>query len=148
MAAKDAKAVVRRYFEEAQQSAVLIDELFSQDFVFRYEDSPLALGDAEMKHLVGVTVYDPPDPGRIQLKTLSRLLYTAFPDWRYTIEDLFAERDKVAIRLTGSGTHRGEGFHAVPTGQRVTVAGLAIIRLSGGKIVESWQVWGKPNVPE
>jgi hypothetical protein len=148
MAAKDTKAVVRRSFEEAQKSAVLVDELFSEDFVFRYEDSPLPLGDAEVRHLIGVTVYDPPDPGRIQLKALCRLLYTAFPDWHYTIEDLFAERDKVAVRLIGSGTHRGEGFQALPTGQRVTVGGLAIIRLAQGKIVESWQVWGKPNVPE
>jgi hypothetical protein len=148
MSAKDTKAVVRRYFEEAQNSDALIDELCSEDFVFRYEDSPLPLGDAEMKHLIGVTVYDPPDPGRIQLKTLFRLLYTAFPDWRYIIEDLFAERDKVAIRLTGSGTHRGKGFNALPTGKRVTAGGVAIIRLTRGKIVDSWQVWGKPDVPE
>src|SRR5215510_5925470 len=147
MAAKDTKAVVRRYFEEAQQSAALIDELCSEDFVFRYENSPLPLGDTEMKHLIGVTAYDPPAPGRMQLKTLCRLLHTAFPDWRYTIEDLVAERDKAAIRLSGSGTHRGEGFDLLPRGTRITVSGLAIMRLARGKIVESWQVWGKPDVP-
>jgi hypothetical protein len=64
MSAKDTKAVVRRYFEAVQQSDALVDELFSEDFAFRYADSPLPLGDAEMKHLLGVMVYDPPDLGR------------------------------------------------------------------------------------
>jgi ketosteroid isomerase-like protein len=148
MAAKDSKAVVRRYFEEARQDEALIDELFSKDFVFRYEDSPLPLGDAEMRHVLGVTAYDPPDPGRVQLKTLSRLLYTAFPDWRYTIEDLFAERDKVAVRLTAGGTHRGEGFSALSMGKLVTTGGVALLRLVRGQIVEAWQLWAKPEVRE
>jgi hypothetical protein len=148
MAAKDSKAAVRRYFEEARPSEALIDELFSKDFVFRYEDSPLPLGDAEMRHVLGVTVYDPPDPGRVQLKTLCRLVYTAFPDWRYTIADLFAERDKVAVRLTAGGTHRGEGFSALPMDRRVTTGGIALVRLVRGQIVETWQLWGKPDMLE
>lgn len=148
MSAKDTKAVVRRYFEAPQPSDAPIDELFSEDFVFRYNDSPLPLGDAEMERLLGATIYDPPDPGRSQLKALGFLLQTAFPDWRYTIKDLVAERDKGAIHLTGSGTHRGEGFIALPTAKRVTVDGIALMRLAHGKIVESWQVWGTPDVPD
>ena len=148
MSAEDTKAVVRRYFEAPQPGDAPIDELFSEDFVFDDNDSPLPLGDAEMMRLIGAICYDPPAPGRRQLEVLGSLLQTAFPDWRYTIEDLVAERDKVAIRLTGNGTHRGEGFSALPTGKRVTVDGIALMRLAQGKIVESWQVWGTPDVPD
>jgi ketosteroid isomerase-like protein len=148
MSAKDTKAVVRRYFEAPQPGDAPIDELFSEDFVFDFNDSPLPLGDAEMERLIGAICYDPPDPGRQQLEVVGILLQNAFPDWRYTINDLVAERDKVAIRLTGSGTHRGEGFIALPTGKRVTVNGIALMRLADGKIVESWQVWGTPDVPD
>ena len=88
MTVRDTKAVIQRYFEQAPTNTTLIDELVAEDFVFHYNASPLPLGDAEMKQLLGVTTYDPPAPGRRQLKTLFRLLYIAFPDWRYSIEDL------------------------------------------------------------
>jgi predicted ester cyclase len=34
-------------------------------------------------------------------------IYTAFPDSQYTIEDMVAEGDKLVVRWTSRGTHRG-----------------------------------------
>lgn len=54
------------------------------------------------------------------------------------IEELIAEEDKVVFRVTGHGTHRGDFMGAPATGRRVSIAGIDIVRLEGGKLVEHW----------
>jgi predicted ester cyclase len=71
---------------------------------------------------------------------------TAFPDLRSTIEDIFAEGDKVIVRWTLGGTHRGNiEIPSVgtipPTGKQVSFAGMDIYHFRGGKIVEGWRHW-------
>ena len=67
-------------------------------------------------------------------------IYTAFPDSHYTIEDLVAEGDRVVVRWTSRGTHRGPFRGVAPTGRRVGVTGISIYRMAGGKIVDEWAV--------
>src|SRR5262245_22514645 len=62
-------------------------------------------------------------------------LRTAFPDIHYTVDDLIAESDKVAIRWHWTGTHKAPFRAFPPTGKAVSNPGLAIFRLEGGKIV-------------
>jgi predicted ester cyclase len=45
--------------------------------------------------------------GREALKQFVRMYYTAFPDLRFSIEDQFAEGDKVVTRWSSEGTHKG-----------------------------------------
>jgi predicted ester cyclase len=63
---------------------------------------------------------------------------TAFPDQRVAVDDLLAESDRVAVRFTLRGTHLGELLDLAPTGRRVTVPGVAIYRIAGGRIAEGW----------
>jgi len=65
----------------------------------------------------------------------------AFPDFQWTIEDMIAEGDKVVVRLTGSGTHRGEFMGIAPTNKRVTATAIFILRIVSGKLVEEWSNW-------
>ena len=68
------------------------------------------------------------------------LLRQAFPDARFTIEDILAEGDKLADRYTISGTH-ARPFLGIPaTGRQIHLAGISIVRISGGKIAERWAV--------
>jgi steroid delta-isomerase-like uncharacterized protein len=62
----------------------------------------------------------------------------AFPDFEVTVEDQFAEGDRVATRFTARGTHEGELEGIAPTGNRVEIAGLAISRIEDGKVAEDW----------
>jgi predicted ester cyclase len=62
-------------------------------------------------------------------------LRTAFPDIRYTLEDIVAENDKVAVRWTWSGTHQGAFRAFGPTGKTVSNTGAGIFRLKAGTIV-------------
>jgi predicted ester cyclase len=46
-------------------------------------------------------------PNAEGIKQVVGNLRTAFPDLKFTIEDLVGEGDKVCARLTASGTHKG-----------------------------------------
>ena len=65
-------------------------------------------------------------------------LRTAFPDIRYTIEDLIAEGDRVTVRWRWDGHHRAafRGFPA--SGKLISDTGIAIYQLRNGQIVRSW----------
>jgi steroid delta-isomerase-like uncharacterized protein len=59
----------------------------------------------------------------------------AFPDLRYTLDDVVAEGDRVAVQWHWTGTHKA-AFRAFPaTGKTVTNPGLAIFRFAQGKVV-------------
>jgi steroid delta-isomerase-like uncharacterized protein len=61
-----------------------------------------------------------------------------FPDLSITVQDVMAEGDRVAARVTMRGTHRGAFQGIAPTGKRVEVRAIDMFRISGGKIVEHW----------
>ncbi|MCB9456428.1 MAG: ester cyclase [Anaerolineaceae bacterium] len=69
---------------------------------------------------------------------LVALLHAAFPDIHYTIDDIFAEADRVCVRVTLHGTHEGDFFGIPPTGKHVMVGGTHILRIRDGKIAEHW----------
>jgi steroid delta-isomerase-like uncharacterized protein len=71
--------------------------------------------------------------------------FEAFPDGMYRIEDLFAEDDRVAVRMTFTGTHDQTFFGVAPTGQEITVTEIAVYRIIEDKITEMWleaDLWG------
>jgi predicted ester cyclase len=62
----------------------------------------------------------------------------AFPDLHYSIDDMFAEGDKVATRYTMTGTFKGEYMGIAPTGKKFAITGILITRWVDGKEVEAW----------
>jgi steroid delta-isomerase-like uncharacterized protein len=62
-------------------------------------------------------------------------LRTAFPDIHYTVEDVLAEGDRVAVRWHWTGTNRGPFRAFPPTGKSFTNPGVGIFQLRSGKIV-------------
>jgi predicted ester cyclase len=77
-------------------------------------------------------------PGLDGIKQHHRDLVAGLPDLRYEVEDLVAEGDRVVMRLTISGTHKGDYWGFAPTGKRVTMTAIHVLRLTDGKIVETW----------
>lgn len=57
------------------------------------------------------------------------------PDIRFTIEDMIAEEDKVATRVTIHATQSTSGAEAA---QPVAWSGIGIVRVADGRIVEQW----------
>ncbi|HSS37638.1 MAG TPA: ester cyclase [Polyangia bacterium] len=75
------------------------------------------------------------DKGPAGFKTVVVGLRAAFPDLHYTLDDVIAEGDQVAVRWHWTGTHQGAFRGFPPTGKAVTNTGAGIFRLSGGQIV-------------
>ena len=63
---------------------------------------------------------------------------SAFSNMHQTIEDMFAEGDKVACRWSGRATHRGDFMGVAATGKAITTTGIVIYRIANGKIQEEW----------
>jgi steroid delta-isomerase-like uncharacterized protein len=116
------KEIVRRYSEQFWGSGdeAVADELFAEAIV---DHSP--------------AIPDQP-PGREGEKRALAVFRSAFPDLRVTTEDIIAEGDKVVLRWTARGTHRGELPGLPATGQEATLKGIDILRLAEGRIVERW----------
>lgn len=65
-------------------------------------------------------------------------LYDAFPDITVNFQEMIEEDDMVAVRYTGTGTHKGEYGGIAPTGERIQLSGMRFCRLKEGKIAEVW----------
>ncbi len=63
-----------------------------------------------------------------------------FPDRTMSNEELIAKGDKVVHRYIARGTHTGEFGGLAPTGNKLVLGGIEILRFENGKIVESWEV--------
>jgi len=77
-------------------------------------------------------------PGREGYREEQINVTNAFPDIQFTIKDMIAEGDKVAVHLTFTGTHKREFIGIPPTNKRVTVPEVTIWRIANGKLVEEW----------
>ena len=64
----------------------------------------------------------------------------AIPDVTATIEDIIAEGDRVAVRMTMRGTQKGEFRGIPPTGKTAVMTEMSIYRISEGKIAEGWDL--------
>jgi steroid delta-isomerase-like uncharacterized protein len=119
------KALVRRSIEELWSNGNLsvAHEFFSDNY----------------------THHDPstPDFGRGPEGETKRAAFyrTAFPDLRFTIEDILSEGETVTCRWSSRGTHRGPLSGIAPSGKEVTVTGMTFNRIAEGKIVEGWVSW-------
>jgi steroid delta-isomerase-like uncharacterized protein len=74
-------------------------------------------------------------------RQLVTMYLNAFPDMVLQIDDVIAEGDKVALRFTAKGTHRGELAGISGTGRPVTVPCIAVMRFANGKIIEEYEVF-------
>jgi predicted ester cyclase len=61
---------------------------------------------------------------REEREQFSRMFSKAFPDGQHSVDDLIAEGDKVAARLTARGTHEGEFQGISPTGKPICFTGM------------------------
>ena len=81
-----------------------------------------------------------PEPirGRDALTAHMTHMRKIFPDLRLTADETLTEGDRIAVRWTWTGTHKGEWEGVAPTGRKVTETGLSMLRLRNGKIVDEF----------
>lgn len=66
------------------------------------------------------------------------VILTGFPDLDFRMDDVIAEGDRVAVRMTFTGTHTGEFMGVAPTGAQVEYSSYEIYRFEDGRIAEEW----------
>ena len=125
MSAEENKAVVRRYFEELWNKGDL-------SFIEKY------IG-PDVTHAWG---HETRESWRVALSAW----LTAFPDFRYHVDELVAEGDTVAANTHFTATHLGVFHHGKagpwpPTGKSIDFREMIFCHLANGKIVEFWDSW-------
>ena len=81
-------------------------------------------------------------PTREGVKEFFRMYLAAFPDLRFDPEDVLSSGDKVVARTKATGTHEGEFMGMPPTGKRVDVQLIDIVRFGDdGLAHEHWGVF-------
>ncbi len=82
-----------------------------------------------------------PQRGRDQTREVVEAYLHAFPDLRFTAEELIIQEGHAAIRWSATGTHRGTVLHIPPTGKVVTVCGVSIFTVEDNKISRGRHIW-------
>ncbi|HZG68129.1 MAG TPA: ester cyclase [Herpetosiphonaceae bacterium] len=119
MSVEENKAVVRRFFEMLNAGNLsALDDILAPSYAGHFGGAP-QMDRTAFKQFVGA-------------------FFTALPDLHHAVEDLFGEGDKIALRLTLSGTHRGPFQGLAPTGKHVSFSAINTMQLRDGKIVEHW----------
>lgn len=121
------KAAVRRLYEECinQGKFEIADELIAPEFITPGSDG---------------------DTGPAGFKANVARLRTGFPDVLFTLHNLLAEKDQVALYWTWEATHQG-AFAGIPaTGKPVRQEGMVIYRFKAGKAVAAKLVFDRLGV--
>jgi steroid delta-isomerase-like uncharacterized protein len=114
------KAVVRRFVDQifVRGDPGSVDELVAPEFVAHTWPSS-------------------GDP-RGDLKRAMERVAGGLADSSFEIEDMIAEGDRVAVRLTASATQVGPFMGLPPSGRRYSIGEIHIFRVRDGWIVEHW----------
>jgi len=122
MSVEENKANQRRVWEEVfnKGNLEIIPEFFAPGYTFH---SPLGLK-AE---------------GPEGFKQMVAMVRKALPDLHVTVDDLFGEGDRVATRITMTGTFKGEMMGIPPTGNKMKNSVILITLWKDGKEVEAWE---------
>ena len=115
------KALVRRFFDEAwnQGRTEILDEIVAPDYASHNKLDVEVLGPEGLREAI----------------TDQR---TSFPDLETTIEDIFAEGDRVVVRAVDRGTFEHPFLGMEPTGRSFEITWIDIFRIEGGMLAEAW----------
>jgi steroid delta-isomerase-like uncharacterized protein len=118
------KAIQRHLFEEMSKGKEawmkVMDELYATNFVIHQSNGQETRGLKNYKQYVSE-------------------LISAIPDFHFTLDDVVAEGNKVAVHFTATGTHKGNYMGVPPTNKKVTMWVISIDQIADGKIAERWE---------
>jgi steroid delta-isomerase-like uncharacterized protein len=121
----DNRAIIVRLYEEVwnKRKFDLVNELISPSHALQGPTfSGSSVGSDAYRHQVSLFV-------------------AGIPDLRFTIEDTVSENEKVVACWTISGTHAGDFMGIPATNKKVSIDGMTIHHIAGGKIMDSFSNW-------
>jgi steroid delta-isomerase-like uncharacterized protein len=123
VSAEENKAIIQHLIDEVynQGNLEVVDELVAAD-IFNHPAVP--------EHQHGIDGF----------KHVIEWVREFSSDVHYDIDDIIAEGDKVAVRMTQSGTHTGTVRGIPPAGKSFSVDYVHWFRLADGQVAEMWAV--------
>jgi steroid delta-isomerase-like uncharacterized protein len=121
MGSEENKVLVRRFIDEVfvKGNPDAVDKLVTHDF------TPHSWGNMP--------------PGVEPLKQVIRHVHAGLANVTFKIEDMVAEEDKVAVRVTAHGRHTGEFMGLPATGKEYTISETHIFHVRDRKVAEHWR---------
>lgn len=78
------------------------------------------------------------EQGRKGVEQRLKIIFDAFPDAKYQLEDMITEKSKVAVRWIMTGTQLGEFMNIPATGKLITLKGIDIYEIKNDMIITHW----------
>jgi predicted ester cyclase len=124
MSIEQNKIIIKRIWEEIfnEGKLDLVDELYYSDYIYH------GPGNQELK-------------GLNSLKKYRKGLKSFFTDLHFSVEDIIAEGDKVAVRWNMRGTSASRK-------KQVAISGTIVSRVVNGKCVEDWELYDRLSIAE
>lgn len=121
MSTAENKALVRRLYDEVwnKRRIEVVNEFISPS------------------HALSGSLFSDSSVGPLAYKRIVTQFIAAFPDLRFTVGEMIAERDHVAVSWTISGTHKREFRGIAATHKRISVDGVTIHQITKGRILDS-----------
>ena len=113
----DNKVLVRRSIEFVNEHKRLPLELYAATYVYHLPSSSNVLDLARVIEI-------------------DAMFHAAFPDLHFTLEDIVAEGDKVAVLWTATMTHMGDGLGFPASSKKVSFQGSSFLLCRDGQIKE------------
>jgi steroid delta-isomerase-like uncharacterized protein len=120
---EEAKRLFQRYFDEVTNKGRLdlVGEMFADDYAHHDPANPdSAIGGVE------------------DVKFHLMALRNAFPDVKFSVEQMIANGDDILVRWSATLTHTGDYFGIPPTGKAARITGMNYWRMADGKAIEGW----------
>lgn len=115
--------LANRFFEEMcnQRKLDIASEIFTADCRYLDPNVPADVGPEAMTQVVKV--------------------YQDGVEGHWNVQDIVDAGDSVTVRWIGEGVHSGEVMGVPPSGSKVRVDALTLLKLRDGKIAENHTVW-------
>ena len=119
-------ALARRFVDEMcnGRKLAIADDLFATTHIYRDPGKCPGVGG------------EPPG-----MRDLIGAYHHGVKNARWDVHEMIETGDTVIMRWTGSGTHTGDLLGILPTGRKVRVDGIWMLRMADGRIAESWNCW-------
>ena len=113
-------SLVRRFLEGINRHNLdVIDEVCAPSYIAHFPGTPEPLT-------------------RETIKPVWAHFFAAFPDLTHTLEDIFADGERIVVRMTIAGRQTGEFMGMPPTGRAVSIGSINFLQCADGRIVEQW----------
>ena len=82
-----------------------------------------------------------PHRGPDGIREFLKRYHNAFPDYRFTTDEVIVEGSRAVLLWTARGTHRGSVMNIPPTGRPINVRGVSVLTIEDDKVKNAIYIW-------